>query len=151
MATSDTTAENRGADRRISDQPPLGDARTRYVRDHIGLLSTLVDAVPRGDTFRAAALPDPVYHRVTELSEHNIIVVERWTNDGPKGSTRAVWRVDRQARRGIRYWESRINTWPCGHAATGFRNPGGVEGYRCPRGFCKQTFSRETVIERFDG
>jgi hypothetical protein len=150
MSQSTSTAENR-SERTAQQRPILGDHRTRYVRDHIGLLADLVALVDRQETFTVADLPPALAERISELREHNIIRVEAWVDEprcaGKK--RRAAWRVDRRAREGIEYWNTKITTWPCGHAATGFRNPVGVEGYTCPREHCSVTFCREIVEQRF--
>jgi hypothetical protein len=154
MSQTKSPTENR-SDRVPDEQPVLGDHRTRYVRNHIGVLSELVDLFNRGETWTVADVPEELAPNraalIRELYQHNIIRVVGWDNDDrcSGDEERAVWELSPRARAGIIYWRRHIRTWPCGHAATGFRNLADEPGYTCVREGCDIRFGREVVETQF--
>jgi hypothetical protein len=150
MSQPNSPAQTRGGARSASTAPTLGKHRTRYVRDNIGILSQLT-SFDRHEAFLAVQLPRELRSRIRELHEYDIIEIVGWVanDDRVEGDcARAEWTVNERARQGIDYWEQRIETYPCGHAATGFQNL--RDGaYGCPRSDCDAEFERDVVVERF--
>jgi hypothetical protein len=144
MATSDPSTDKLAG---------TGSVRTRWIRDHIGVLTTLVDAVGDQPTFRSAELPQPLTDRINLLHRRDIITIDgrEVCQFRDHSSERIIWRVERQALIAIEYWRHRVPTYPCGHAATGFRNPRDEPGYRCPRSWCDVRLTRSTIKRCFNG
>jgi hypothetical protein len=146
MSQTSDPPDNAGGGRLASeDRPPkMPTDRAIVIKSTRQVLAELVETVD--GTFLAADLPPHLRQRLPKLESWQIIEFVNWTYPaGNVRSRRAVWRLDEKAEAAIRYYAPDTGRWPCGHAATGFRNPRNVDGYQCPRDCCDETFDRETL------